>query len=481
MVVWGLSDGEFCPPKLHYNRSICPLPFDGQPAVKTWRIVVKRRHFLKETLRVQQAILGTSILANWQTTFASATLQSSSLPQIRRITDGPKFHWRGYYDKLLFDTSNRYVLSNQVSFEHRSPEPNDRIQVGMIDLQSQSKWTELGSSNAWNWQQGCMLQWLPGDGPATILWNDRIDDQFVCHRLEIESGKRSTLPMAVYCVAPNGRWGLSVDFRRLNDCRPGYGYCGIPDPHASKATPSETGIWRVDFETGQTKLLLTYDQIAKLNYDEGIKFGFDPTKSKHWFNHLLINPTGDRFLFLHRWRETPPDASREKISKTGFSTRMITCDVDGSHPFVVDPYGKTSHFVWRDATSICAWAFHPSHRDRFYLFHDRSRTVEGVGVDVMTQNGHNTYVPMTDNQWILNDTYPDKGREQHPYLYHIPSNRRVDIASLLSPAPYTAEFRCDNHPCASRDGTKVILDSTHEGLGRQVYLIDIDEIIHPKV
>ena len=31
------------------------------------------------------------------------------LPPVRQITRGPKFHWRGYYDKLLFDPTNRRV------------------------------------------------------------------------------------------------------------------------------------------------------------------------------------------------------------------------------------------------------------------------------------------------------------------------------------------------------------------------------------
>ena len=76
--------------------------------------------------------------------------------------EGPKFHWFGYYDKLQFSPDNRYVLANQVDFEHRTPTPDDSIQVGMVDTQDGDDWIELGRSSAWCWQQGCMLQWLPG-------------------------------------------------------------------------------------------------------------------------------------------------------------------------------------------------------------------------------------------------------------------------------------------------------------------------------
>ena len=55
-------------------------------------------------------------------------------PPIRAITTGPKHHWFGYYDKLQFDPTGRYVLGMEVDFEHRSPLPDDVIKVGMIDL-----------------------------------------------------------------------------------------------------------------------------------------------------------------------------------------------------------------------------------------------------------------------------------------------------------------------------------------------------------
>ena len=57
---------------------------------------------------------------------------------------------------------NRYLLSNQVDFEHRSPTADDVIRVGMVDLVDGNHWAELGENRPWGWQQGCMLQWRPG-------------------------------------------------------------------------------------------------------------------------------------------------------------------------------------------------------------------------------------------------------------------------------------------------------------------------------
>jgi len=391
--------------------------------------------------------------------------QTDAALRIRAITRGPRFHWRGYYDKLLFDPTNRFVLANEVDFEGRSPRSEDSIRVGMVDTQEHDTWIELGESLAWNWQQGCMLQWVPGDR-SEVAWNDRRDGQFISHLLDVETSQRRTLPRPFYCWSPDGKWSFAPDFRRLNDTRPGYGYGGIPDPYADVLAPADSGIWRTEMQTGAERLVFSLAEAAQIPFTGMREAAFDKT-SKHWFNHLLCNTNGTRLFFLHRWH-TP--------GRGGFKTRAFTMNLDGSELHVLDPYGGTSHFVWRDPEHVFAWAWHPSHGERFYLYRDRTDEVEVVGPDVMTQNGHNTYVPGTGHQWVLNDTYPDADRLQHPYLYHIPTDHRVPLGAFRSPPGYTGEWRCDTHPCASRDGRKVVFDSPHDG-GRQVYLVDISSIV----
>lgn len=173
------------------------------------------------------------------------------LPPTRVITRGPKHHWFGYYDKLQFDQTQRYVLGMQVGFEHRSPKPADVIKIGMVDIEDNDRWIELGESHAWCWQQGCMLQWLPGSA-TKVLWNDRVGDRFVCRLLDVETKQLRTIPHAVYSVSPDGKSAVAPDFRRINEVRPGYGYCGSPDPHADDAAPTDSGILRIDLETGES-------------------------------------------------------------------------------------------------------------------------------------------------------------------------------------------------------------------------------------
>ncbi len=418
----------------------------------------------REILKRLAASLPAASVAGQTFGAMAASVPEEKLPPVRAITRGPKFHWRGYYDKLLFDPTNRYVLANEVDFEGRSPKPDDVVRVGMVDTQDNDRWIELGQSRAWNWQQGCMLQWVPGT-ESQVAWNDRDGDRFVCHVLDVKTGKRRTLPHPFYCLSPDGRWAVTTDFRRLNDTRPGYGYAGLPDPNRDVLAPADVGIWRLDMQTGEQKLIFSLADAVKIPQQGGF-----PEASKHWFNHLLVNTDGRRFVFLHRWK------GREQ---KGFLTRMFSMNPDGSNPFLLIPNGKVSHFIWRDANHVAAYAGHPqTGKWCFCVFEDQSDKFEVIGPGVLDRHGdgHLTYVPGTGNQWILNDSYPDRQRLQHLHLFHIPTNRRVALGHFPLPPEYQGEWRCDLHPCASRDGKSVIFDSPHEG-GRQVYLVDIREIV----
>ena len=403
---------------------------------------------------------------------AAETVPDEKLPPVRALTKGPRFHWFGYYDKFQFSPDNRFALCNEVDFEGRSPRADDVIRVGMVDLQDGDRWIELGTTRAWNWQQGCMLQWLPGSS-RKVIWNDREGDQFVSRVLDIQTRQLRTLPHPIYNLSPDGRIAIAPDFRRLNDCRPGYGYAGIADPNADKRAPDDAGIWRMDMGTGKQELLFSFADAAKLPFTGSRQDSAFTPEAKHWFNHLLFNTDGSRFFFLHRWRNSGPPTGR-------FETRAFTCDARGREWYCLDPHGLTSHFIWRDAEHVMAWAWHPSLGSRFYLYHDRTDRVEPVGPSHMIENGHNTYVPQTDNTWVLNDTYPDPQRRiQRPYLFHIPTERKLPLGYFPSPAGYVGEWRCDNHPRCSRDGRWVCIDSAHAG-GRQMYLIDISGLTSAK-
>jgi len=387
--------------------------------------------------------------------------------KVRPITNGPKFHWFGYYDKFQFDISGRYALGMAVDFEGRSPVADDVIEIGMVDLQDNDKWIKLGESSSWGWQQGCMLQWLPGSSDE-IIWNDCEDGQLISRILNYKTGKMRNLPKPVYTLDPSGRWAIGTEFSRIQKLRPGYGYASVPDPYEAVKAPKEIGLYKMDLKSGEHKMLFSLAEIAAIPYQ-----GKELDEYWHWFNHLLVNTDGSRFTFLHRWREKTNEG---KFASGGFVTRMFTADSDGKDLYEIDPSGFTSHFIWRDPNHICAFTKPAGREMGFYIIEDKTGKVEQIGKTKMPTNGHQTYLPQHNNEWLVNDSYPLEDRLQHLYLYHIPSDKRIDLGKFKSPPAYTGELRCDLHPRTNRMGNKIIIDSTHGGNGRQMYLIEIDSL-----
>ena len=168
-----------------------------------------RRDFIQTGLLASATLLTRS---------ASYGMRKKEFPPTRVITRGPKHHWFGYYDKLQFDPTSRYVLGMEVDFQHRSPTGNDVITVGMVDLEDGDRWIPFGKSKAWNWQQGCMLQWRPGS-KTEVLWNDRQGDRFVCHLYDIKTQKRRTIDHPIYSVSPDGKSAVAPDFSRPDGSR----------------------------------------------------------------------------------------------------------------------------------------------------------------------------------------------------------------------------------------------------------------------
>lgn len=397
---------------------------------------------------------------------------------VHTLTKGPNYHWFGYYDKQQVDASGRYALGMQVDVQHRSPTPDDVLKIGMVDLQDSNRWIELGESKAWGWQQGCMLQWVPGSSEE-VLWNDREGDQYITHLINIKSGEKRTLPRAIYTVSPNGKFAMCADFARIDNMRLGYGYKGGKDSYEDQKAPAAGGIHRMNLKTGESELVVSLHDIAQIPHN-----GKTIAGKWHYFNHLLVSPDSQRFIFLNRYRDfflTPEmkaeDDAYAKYVRGNYTTRMFTADVNGEQIYELDRSGKTSHFIWRDPDHVLAWTKYEG-QNGFFLFEDQTRNVDWIGKGVMTENGHQTYLPNTNNEWILNDTYPDKNeRKQTLYLYHIPTNRKIILGRFYQPPASHGEWRCDLHPRFTLDGRKVIFDSTHEGNGRQMYMIDIEEII----
>lgn len=392
----------------------------------------------------------------------AGTVGSGSVLQVpcpvRAVSVGPDPHFYGYYLTTPWDAGDRRLLAHRGPDVRRPPLPEDVAEIGVME--GEERWRAVARTGTWNWQQGSMLQWLDEE---RIIFNDRDGDRAVAAVVDLASGERNTLPRPVYSVAPRGDSALTLDFGRLQRMRPVCGYPGITDPYASQSAPDRDGVHRMDLATGRSHLVLSLAEMAAAHPEPSME------GAHHWFNHLLLDPSGTRFACLHRWRR-PDGAERYD--------RLFVADLDGGGVQWIGDEGYASHFGWRDPTTLLVFMQHGG-RMGYFLADVRDGSLAPIGEDVLDRNGHCTYSP--DRAWILTDTYPDPATaERTLLLYHPASGVRVDVGRFYSDPELTGELRCDLHPRWNHAGDAVCIDSVHEG-SRQMYVVDVAAVVgHPR-
>jgi hypothetical protein len=125
--------------------------------------------------------------------------------EIRRISpnDGQHYFF-GYYDIPAFSKDDAKHLCNRVNFWDRFPTKNDVAEIGIIDIKN-GKWDKLAETGAFNFQQGCMLQWNPQNPDTEIIYNIRDGEEYRAVIHNIETKKIRTLPRAIANVSKDGK------------------------------------------------------------------------------------------------------------------------------------------------------------------------------------------------------------------------------------------------------------------------------------
>ncbi|MCM8768403.1 MAG: hypothetical protein NC911_01790 [Candidatus Omnitrophica bacterium] len=371
------------------------------------------------------------------------------------LTPASQLCFFGYYDKCPWDERGQYFLFHRVEFQDRPPTADDRAEICVLELNS-GKIEVVGKSFAWNFQQGAMLQWLPG---RRILYNDREKGKFIARVKDFPTGKEKILPRPVSAVSLDGRKAASLNFSRLAVWRPGYGYEGIPDPVWEHPWPEDDGLWMIDIETGKDELIVPLAKMLEYRLEENIR------NMVGRFNHTLFAPDGQRLIFLCRWKASPV------ASSVGF-TRLFTVNPDGTELCdLLDTY-YISHFCWKNAREILVYASLEG-KQAFWVVEDKTRHYRLVSERLQKTDGHCSY-----NQaetLILNDTYPINGyRELN--IFDTRQEKTTVLGRYYSLPLAKGEIRCDLHPRWSNDYRKISFDSTHEGY-RRVYGMDLEDKI----
>lgn len=383
---------------------------------------------------------------------------NKSVP-VRRISPADGEYFFGYYD--LPAMRGALHLAHKAPFADRLQKKGDRALVGVIDTDS-GKFEELDETEAWNFQQGAMLQWNPAESDE-IIYNCVADGEYRAAVMNIKTGKKRFLDMPVANVSPKGDYALSVNFSRIYDFRPGYGYASFADRFYYKNHPEDDGIFLTDIKTGKSKMIISLDELWNFAGSH-----FNGNDQKIAINHITFNTDGSRFLCLVRNFVKPGEQ---------LITATVTANADGSDMFLLSDFAIQSHYNWRDRENVI---FYASGKElscsrgwaNNYILRDKSHSGEPVADYFFVGDNHMSYSP--DRTLLLADTYPDGNRMQALRIYDFAKDMLINIGKFYSLPRSVIDIRCDLHPRWDNEGKRISFDSTHEGI-RGIYMTDIDK------
>jgi hypothetical protein len=421
----------------------------------------------------------------------TSNLQTDSLVRVVSETPQGHQHYFGFHDVSPWSPDDQTMVLLRVPKDLKStPQATDTAEVCLWNP-GHNEPSPIGTTHAFNWQQGARAQWVTSAAGPRVMVNDLEDGRPVTRFYDAESASWSKGIPAVYSVHPSGAFGLAPDWYRLARWWRDYSYDLRPSGRQSCGEPGD--LRRVDLATGQESVIVPIGAARRL-CGQGAN-----AKGSDFISHVMFSPQGTRFCFMYR---------RFSEDHALFSFFLV-CNSDGSDLRVLAKE-KCSHFDWLDEDRVVIWTrklptqaaalraggwtkrfpfkqmvkllrtFHPKLKQSLFaesyyqVDYREPGKMAPVGAGVLEQDGHPMFTP--DRKWMVTDTYVFEGH-QPLILFDMAAGQRHDVVrfpahvDFLDPA-----LKCDLHPRLDRSGRRVAVDSAHSG-GRQLCVVDIGDFL----
>jgi hypothetical protein len=350
----------------------------------------------------------------------------------------------------------------------------------LIDLQDESL-AEVYSTTGWGFQLGANIQW--GRTDRFLYFNDKVDGEGACVRLDLETGKSEFFSGPMYHLAPDESCIIGFPLDLINETQSGYGVAVDPKRRRELAPgASETeGIWRTDLSTGKKEMLISLAQAYEiLPASDRRKF----EKGTFFFFHSKFNPQGTRISQVFRCLLP---GSRDEFGIGGtkrVNPTLLVLNKDGTDLQVALPnevWGKGGHHPnWHpggeqilmnlkldyEELRLCSFKYDGSQ------FNILSESIQGSGHPSFHRNG----------RFIVTDVYPEeslasKSKEVPIRLIDLDTQTEKNICFVYTTGqPNANVLRVDPHVVWSRDYSRVCFNAAPEGR-RQIYIADLSELV----
>ena len=346
----------------------------------------------------------------------------------------------GFHDKNPLSYDNEKLLVHNINIEKNKlnlPKKSDFVSVGFLHGKNFEKYYEIGKTNAWNFQQGSMLQWI---NKNEIIYNyydlDKCIHKSIIFNTSSLKSKSTSLPVGA--VSKDGKYGVSYSFERLRKGMKGYGYANGIDKDYDNNTP-KNGIKLFDIHTGRIIREIKIKELGSLK-----------TTSFKFFTHVQFSPDSKNFVFFLREKEI---GIRQK-------TRMFLYNIDRDYIYCFPTDDMISHVSWINNDKLIGYAS-VLNQDSYYIFDYKKNTYDRIKFSKNDVDGHPNV--SLDTTKLVFDTYPNKKRIQSLYLYNFNTKSLNLIGQFFSPFKYKDELRCDLHPRFNKEGNLIVIDSAYNG------------------
>ena len=378
-----------------------------------------------------------------------------------QITFGPKNHFFGYIGHvgtIPWNQSGRYIVALRSDFVDRMPGPNDAAEVILLDTQNNYEARVVDTCRGWNVQQGTMLYWNPANPESQFFFNDRDPEtgKVFAVLYDIVEGRRireyrfEDTPVGNGGVSFDGRYFAGINYARMARLRLVTGYPGAWDWTEGVSAPEDDGVFLVDIESGEKRLLVSFHDLAEALRREWPAIDSIPL----FINHTLWSRTGERLFFF----------ARGNFGKPGRINASFTIKADGT-----DLRRQQTHIgghpEWDAGMRMIG-----SIANRQAVFDvDSQKLVELIGDTEMFPDPEGDIALSPNLEWLANG-YKEDGK-----VYYVIHNRRTgttyraggyDLYGRVS-----GNLRCDPAPRWNRSGDMLLIPSMMEDGTRQMFTL----------
>lgn len=367
--------------------------------------------------------------------------------KISVVDKSSKSSFFGYYDKCPESDDGTKIIyfrtNNDTSLQ---PQVKHSIEI-VLKLLLTDEEIVIDKTFSYNWQQGAKMMWLSNDKFIYNIYCGKLN-KYLSKIYNLQSKTFQILDLPIYdCFKES--YALSLNFNRLMELRPDYGYRNYKEP-IDFENYNLDGVFKLSIKQNTSILLISIKQLIECSPLSSMN------GAKHKVNHIMISPDGSRFMFMHRW-----------LTKQGKRyDRLLVSDSNNGGFKIVSDGGMVSHCCWKDNNTIVGYLRH-NNIDGFYKININDTSILKLSNKL---NGFSDGHPTFNSNHMVFDSYPDRSRMKKLYIYNSNNDEVTLFGEFLEPLAFHNESRCDLHPRFNYKKNKIYFDSVHDGQRKLYYL-----------